>query len=49
MKHKKTGRFAAPALLALALLLLALGVLGGGYADVMRKAIFICLECIGLG
>lgn len=36
-------------LLAAALLLLTVGILGGGMADVLSKAINICTECIGLG
>lgn len=27
----------------------AAGLMCGQYADVFRKAIFICLECIGIG
>ena len=27
----------------------AAGAVNGQYADVYRKAIFICLECIGIG
>ena len=37
------------AILAVSLLLLTLGVLGGGMEDVLAKAINICTECIGLG
>ena len=36
-------------LLALAVLLLALGSLNGGARDVLAKAVKICSECIGLG
>jgi len=37
------------AILAVSLLLLVLGILGGGMEDVLAKAINICTECIGLG
>ena len=37
------------ALLAAAALLLTFGILGGGMADILSKAINICTECIGLG
>ena len=36
-------------LLAVAALWILLGVLNGGAADVLKKAIAICTECIGLG
>lgn len=35
--------------LALAALLIGLGLMDGGYQDVMNKAIFLCYECIGIG
>ena len=35
--------------LAAGVLLAVFGVLNGQYADVFRKAIFICMECIGIG
>lgn len=31
------------------LLLLCLGIWNGQYEDIYRKAIMICLECIGIG
>jgi hypothetical protein len=37
------------ALLGCAILLIVLGVINGGMADVLNKAIKICTECIGLG
>ena len=37
------------ALLALGIVLVALGVWGGGIAGVIAKAVAICSECIGLG
>lgn len=36
-------------LVALGLLFCAIGVWRGEVAVVLRKAIFICMECIGLG
>ena len=35
--------------LILAATLIGLGLLDGGWRDVMNKAIFICYECIGIG
>lgn len=40
---------AAALLLALALVFLAIGVWRGEAEVVLRKAVNICLECIGLG
>ncbi len=40
---------AALGLVALGLLFTAIGVWRGEVAVVLRKAIFICMECIGLG
>ena len=37
------------ALLAIAAVLIVLGIVNGGMADVLSKAINICTECIGLG
>ncbi|MBQ8339534.1 MAG: thioredoxin [Clostridia bacterium] len=37
------------ALLVVAVVLIAFGILHGGMADVLGKAINICTECIGLG
>ncbi len=36
-------------LLALAIILIVLGIINGGMSDVLKKAIAICTECIGLG
>lgn len=33
----------------LALMLIATGIYSGQVQEVLHKAIFICLECIGLG
>lgn len=35
--------------LALATALIAAGLMGEGHLAVMRKAVRICLECIGIG
>ena len=40
---------AALGLVVLGLLFTAIGVWRGEVAVVLRKAIFICMECIGLG
>lgn len=37
------------ALLAAAVLLIALGIANGGMRDMFRKAILICMECVGIG
>jgi nitrogen fixation-related uncharacterized protein len=37
------------AIIAVALVLLVIGIRGGDYVDVMNKAIRICYECIGIG
>lgn len=37
------------AVLIAGVLCTAAGVVIGQYADVLRKAIFICMECIGIG
>ena len=36
-------------LLSSGLALVTIGLLNGGFRDVMTKAIRICLECIGIG
>lgn len=45
----KRKNLIAAACLALAALLIGLGLADGGYQDVMNKAIFLCYECIGIG
>ena len=37
------------AILVVGIVCLVLGILNGGMADVLGKAIRICTECIGLG
>lgn len=39
----------ALAVLAVGLLLVALGVMQGDFLDTMRKAALVCYECIGIG
>jgi len=36
-------------LLAVAILLLILGIMGNGFKDIKNKASMICYECIGIG
>ena len=36
-------------LLAAALTFIIIGVTQGDYGDTLRKAVLICLECIGIG
>lgn len=36
-------------ILVIALVLVVVGLINGGYFDVMNKAIRICYECIGIG
>ena len=45
-KQKRKGGYA---LLALALLLIILGILQGDYTDILRRTTTICLECAGIG
>ena len=49
MKNERWIRPARLALLALALLLIVLGILQGDLRAVLAKAVNICTECIGLG
>jgi len=48
-KRKQTPKWVAPALLVVALGLMVFGVINGGMTDVLKKAIMICTECVGLG
>jgi|GEM_PF-1198368 len=45
----KPGRRAAWALLGLAIGLIVVGAATGQALATLRKAIYICLECMGLG
>ena len=36
-------------LLATALAFIVIGIAQGDYTDTLRKAVVICLECIGIG
>ena len=39
----------APTLLVIAVGLIVVGILDGGFFDVLNKAKMICFECIGIG
>lgn len=47
MKKRKT--FITVALIVTAVVFIAIGVVREEHIDVMRKAVNICLECIGIG
>ena len=51
MKDKKsmTGIITRICIVAAGIVLVAVGISRGDYADVMNKAIRICYECIGIG
>lgn len=50
MLQRQSGRTWARVLVFLGgTICLAAGILNGGYQDALRKAIVICLECIGIG
>ncbi len=36
-------------LLAVAVAMIALGIMSGGMMDVFSRAVMICLECVGIG
>ena len=47
---KKIRQRTVPCLiLAVAVVLIVVGILNGGFGDVLEKAKKICMECIGLG
>ena len=48
-KYKKLTLIIRISIVAVALIFIVLGILNGGMADVLSKAINICTECIGLG
>lgn len=49
-RHTDSGRsWITAALLAVAAVLIAVGVAVGEPAEVAQKAVTICLECIGVG
>lgn len=48
MERKKRGRILTYCAVAIAVALIAAGVLNGGMTDVLEKAKRICMECIGL-
>lgn len=45
----RTRKILPMALACLGAALMAAGILGGELPAIMRKAVFICLECIGIG
>lgn len=49
MKSKTGVWLLRGGVLAAALACLAAGLVQQGYLDMLHKAIFICLECIGIG
>ena len=36
-------------ILAVAAILLTIGLMKGQYHDVLKKAVTVCLECVGIG
>jgi len=48
-KKINTNRVLQVTLILLGLTMLTAGLLHGEALDVFRKAIFICMECIGIG
>ena len=47
--HKKAVNVLRVSVLAVAVVLVVVGLLGNGWADVLTKAVNICRECVGLG
>ncbi|MCR5627966.1 MAG: hypothetical protein K6F99_11640 [Lachnospiraceae bacterium] len=49
MDLKKKEKIIRIIVLSVSVILLALGLMTGGFVDVLSKASVICLECIGIG
>ena len=49
MNRKEIPAWVTYVLLALAIAMCTFGVIRGEWKDVMRKAVAICMECIGIG
>ena len=49
MNRKEIPAWVTYVLLALAIAMCAFGLIRGEWKDVMRKAVAICMECIGIG
>ena len=49
MNRKEIPAWVTYVLLDLAIAMCAFGVIRGEWKDVMRKAVAICMECIGIG
>ena len=47
--EKKAVNIARYVIACISVVLIILGILNGGMADVLAKAVKICTECIGLG
>ncbi len=46
---KKKKKITGIVVLSISVILLAFGLMTGGFVDVLSKATIICLECIGIG
>lgn len=49
MKNMGKAKWIGIAVLLAGIVCAAAGAIMGQYDDVLRKAIFICMECIGIG
>lgn len=49
MQAKRSGLYIAPLLLVIGAGLMIAGIVRGEHMTVLRKAVMICLECIGIG
>ncbi|MBP3366488.1 MAG: hypothetical protein J6K96_05785 [Treponema sp.] len=49
MKNKSAATKSAAILIAFGILFAAAGIARGDTAVLLRKAVFICMECIGIG